>query len=88
MNSWTQTGRIDRPYKEEGSDSNRKILVRKADAKTVVPMGLANTRIDSNIKLFVRFFKSIYRSFHYFNCRPWFRIFGPYQYSAQNNCEF
>ena len=33
---------------------------------------------------FIRFFKSIDRIFHYFNCRPWFRTFGPHQCSAKN----
>jgi len=29
-------------------------------------------------------FKSIYRSFHIFNCRQLFRTSGPHQYSALN----
>ena len=33
---------------------------------------------------YCKIFQVIYRSFRYFNCRPWFRTFGPHQYSAQN----
>ena len=32
----------------------------------------------------VNSFKSIYRSFHIFNCRQLFRTSGPHQYSALN----
>ena len=45
-----------------------------------------NSGVLQNVfnRTIVRFFKSIYRSFHYFNCRPWFRTLGPHNRTIQN----
>ena len=41
--------------------------------------------VSENIYIrYFKIFKSIYRSFNYFNCRLWFWTFGPAQYNMQH----